>query len=67
MNTFMIGEILYGFCNGYFGRDSYQNKRVEAFGIDWVVCRDEQGYVHFAIFENNEEFWSYVERWRKEE
>jgi hypothetical protein len=36
-----VGSILYGFCGGCFGRDSYANKRVEAFGADWVVAREE--------------------------
>lgn len=35
-----VGSILYGFCGGLFGRDSYANKRVEAFGIDWIVARE---------------------------
>lgn len=34
-----IGDMLYGFCGGAFGRDSYGDKRVEAIGADWVVCR----------------------------
>lgn len=34
-----IGTVLHGFCAGYFGRDNYENKRVEAFGADWVVAR----------------------------
>lgn len=46
-----VGTVLYGFCNGFFGRDSYEDKRVEAFGADWIVARDDQGRVHFANFE----------------
>lgn len=38
-----VGDVLYGFCNGYFGRDSYDDKRVEAIGADWVVARSESG------------------------
>jgi len=38
-----IGTILYGFCGGNFGRDSYCNKRVEGIGVDWVVARGEDG------------------------
>lgn len=29
-----IGTELYGSCNGFFGRDSYEPKRIEALGID---------------------------------
>ena len=35
-----VGDTLYGFCNGYFGRDSYADKQVEAIGSDWVVARE---------------------------
>ena len=35
-----VGDLLYGFCGGSFGRDSYSNKRVEAIGSDWVVARE---------------------------
>jgi len=34
-----VGTVLYGFCGGAFGRDSYDDKRVEAVGVDWVVAR----------------------------
>jgi hypothetical protein len=36
-----VGTLLRGFCGGYFGRDSYGTKRVEAVGADWVVARVE--------------------------
>lgn len=36
------GTKLYGYCNGYFGRDSYATKTVVASGFvgdtPWVVC-----------------------------
>jgi hypothetical protein len=44
----MVGTVLRGFCGGYFGRDSYEDKRVEAVGADWIVARDDFGRVHFA-------------------
>ena len=42
------GQVLYGYCGGYFGRESYAIKYVEAIGQDWVVARDKNGEVHFA-------------------
>jgi hypothetical protein len=30
---------------GSFGRDSYEDKRVEAIGSDWVVVRYDNGYM----------------------
>lgn len=41
-----IGTILYGYCGGAFG-DSYENKRIEVIGADYVVARDTRGNVHF--------------------
>lgn len=43
-----VGDKLYGFCHGHFGRDSYETKRVEAIGSDWVVARDEHGRACFC-------------------
>lgn len=43
-----IGDTLYGYCGGYFGRDSHFDKRVEAIGSDWVVARDYIGVAWFA-------------------
>jgi hypothetical protein len=53
-----VGQTLYGFCGGYFGRDSYHDKRVEAVGADWVVVRradfnrENGDYVEFAQGQN---------------
>ena len=44
----IVGAILYGFCNGEFGRDSYDDKRIEAVGVDWVVARNKRGEPEFA-------------------
>lgn len=48
--TLQIGQIIYGFCGGVFGRDvgAYEDKRIEAIGFDWVVLREENGWLHFA-------------------
>ena len=42
-----VGDVLYGYCGGRFGRDSYGEKRVEAIGADWVVVREEDGSPNF--------------------
>lgn len=47
MQKLVVGAILRGFCGGAFGRDSYDDKRVEAVGADWVVVRDERGVAQF--------------------
>lgn len=48
-----IGTVIYGYCEGKFGRDSYGNKRVEAIGADWVVVREEG--VGPMLYEGNPE------------
>lgn len=40
MMQLRVGQELFGFCEGNFGRDSYDPKRVEAIGADWVVARE---------------------------
>jgi len=51
-----IGQKLYGYCGGVFGRDSYANKRIEALGIDWVVVREENGKPNFVVGQEAIEF-----------
>lgn len=34
-----VGDVLHGFQSGAFGRDSYDCRRVEAVGTDWVLTR----------------------------
>ncbi len=59
-----IGMILHGYCNGYFGRDSFFNKRVEAFGADWIVARTkESGVPLFAEFANREQMLLCIKEW----
>lgn len=43
-----VGQILYGFCGGFFDSDSYDDKRIEAIGYDWIVCRSKNGEVHMG-------------------
>jgi hypothetical protein len=58
-----IGQMIYGYCNGYFGRHSYGSKRIESFGCDWIVARDEKGEPIFAIFDSTEEMETYIKDW----
>ena len=34
-----VGMVVHGFASGIFGRDSYDCRRIEAMGADWVVTR----------------------------
>ncbi len=61
----MIGTTLWGYCNGFFGRDSYSPKRVEALGVDWVVARqlDEEAAPEFASFDTPTDLSAYLTAW----
>ena len=47
----LVGKKLYGYCNGYFGRDSYGEKTIIAAGSWdgelWVVVKEHWG-LNFA-------------------
>jgi hypothetical protein len=60
-----IGQKLYGYCNGYFGRDSYSDKRIEAIGIDWIVVRelDSDEKPNFVSFSDRQEMETMIEKW----
>jgi len=48
MTDLTVGAIVHGFCGGYFGRDSYACRRVEAVGPDWIVTRNGRGGVELG-------------------
>ena len=60
-----VGRMIYGFCNGYFGRDSYRDKRIEAEGVDWLVARglDEDDEPEFAHFEYRSHKQEMIDEW----
>lgn len=39
VDVLRVGQMLYRFCGGAFDGDSYEDKRVEAIGADWVGAR----------------------------
>jgi len=58
-----VGTVLYGYCDGFFGRDSYEPKRIEGIGADWVVVREEDGTPNFARFESNLQMLAKIPIW----
>jgi len=51
-----IGVIFLGFCQGYFGREAYGEKKVEAFGVDWIVVRGGvRNKLFFGTFDSTED------------
>lgn len=60
-----IGDLISGYCGGFFGRDGYGRKRIEGVGSDWIVARHEDGHVLFASFKSTDERDKEVDNWRK--
>jgi hypothetical protein len=56
-----IGQIIYGYCNGEWGRDSFHDKRIEAFGYDWIVAREiGTGKPDFVAFKDHATMLAFV-------
>lgn len=62
-----VGMRLHGYCNGYFGRDSYSSKVIEGVGANWIVARESVGEVRLATFTTTEEMEACVAEWVKAE
>lgn len=58
----LVGKELKGFCDGYFGRDSYDDKVIIMNGLTWVIAIAEDGYPEVATFEDKQELEEWVER-----
>jgi len=62
------GLKLYGYCDGYFGRDSYGEKRIEGYGSDWIVAREKYSEIPLmADFQSYNEMCKYLDDWSKPE
>lgn len=44
--------MIHGYANGYFGRDSYACRIVEAVGAGWLVTRNTEGRPEFITLRN---------------
>jgi hypothetical protein len=65
-----IGRIIYGYCEGYFGRDHYGEWLIEAEGVDWIVVRDIDGNFgssrsDFTSFKDEKEKQEKIKEWSK--
>ena len=61
-----VGQVLHGYCGGYFGRDGFGPKRIEAFGEDWIVVRTEIGRPNMADFNSRKEMEECLDAWSLE-
>lgn len=60
-----LGETFYGYCDGYFGRDSYDDKTVVHVGKNYLLCEDKYKNPHLAVFydESDNEIIRLIESW----
>ena len=66
-----VGKIIYGFCNGYFGRDDYDDKII-VFETDTAICctylnEDRKGCLTTANFKTKQEKQKYINLWSVKE
>lgn len=64
-----IGKRIYGFCNGYFGRDDYDDKII-VYETELAICCiyvDDEFYGVLAVanFNNEKEKQDYINEWSK--
>jgi hypothetical protein len=38
------GDRLFGYCNGFFGRESYADKTVQQVGDNWILALEDDAY-----------------------
>lgn len=58
-----IGRFIYGFCDGYFGRDSYEDKIIVGEGYDWVVVCSPYSGLQFAEFPDGLMKQELIDKW----
>ena len=63
-----IGTIIYGFCNGFFGRDDYSTKIIVYETSNSICCKYiENEHLNVAIFEDETEKQKYINEWKVRE
>ena len=65
----LVGKKIYGFCNGYFGRDDYKDKIIILEGEKWIVCAYLDRNIDCVTcvnFDSKEEKIECVTQWNKD-
>ena len=64
---FSVGDRIGGFCNGYFGRDDYEDKICVGVFEKYAIFQYDDGTGEVLNFPKDEDglFWSYVETWKE--
>ena len=67
-NLFSPGDIIYGYCNGAFGRDDYDTKTCIFVNNNYAVFQNDEGYG--TILNKQDKKWltiESVEGWKIQE
>lgn len=64
-----LGKTISGYCNGYFGRDDYDTKKIVFVGKRYIVTENSKGEGNIAYFtnESKEEVEELIESWLDDE
>ena len=57
MIPYLVGQRVPGFANGLFGRDSYNDRVIEAQGAGWIVTRSVTGEPEFLELTEGNWYW----------
>ena len=60
-----VWRMLYWYCGWCFGRDSYEDKRIEAEWYDRIVVRDTRENIEFAEIDPDEK-QKLIDAWANE-
>jgi hypothetical protein len=61
-----VGTKIYGYCNGYFGRNDYDDKIIILEGNKWIVCAyldTDNDYITSVNFDSEEEKIDCIKKW----
>ena len=61
-----IGTKIFGYCEGYFGRDDYSDKIIILEGRTWIVCAyldSDSDAVTCVNFDSEEEKNECIKKW----
>lgn len=58
----LLGKRISGYCEGYFGRDSYDDKIIIMNGENWVIAQSNDGLPEVAYFDDMEEMMDWFNK-----
>ena len=72
MNKFFdVGDLIYGFCNGFFGRDDYDDKICvfvnQYYAVFQSINRDDGKSIGSVLNSDGSEEWELVQYWKIKE